>query len=106
VEGTPEGDVSLWGLVFASAPIKAGAQVKIVWRMTGSGPLTVVAFDPEGKTRPLLFGPAYHGSSDYHRPGQEWGTGFSFDKPGCWRITLSRTSSAADVYFEVRPHTG
>jgi hypothetical protein len=102
VEGTPDGNVTLWGLIFDTVPIKARSQAKIVWRMTGSGPLTVAAFKPDGRMSPLLFGPDYHESSDYHRPGQEWGTGFTFDVAGCWRIELSRTQGRATVYFEVR----
>jgi hypothetical protein len=96
--------VSLWGLIFGGAlPFRVGDQVKIVWRMTGTGPLAVTQIAPDGSTRPLTFGPSYHTSSSYHRPGQEWGTGFTFNVTGCWTIRLTRTTGAADAYFEVEP---
>jgi len=81
------GDVQLHGLVMA-APITVGKLVKIVWRMTGSGPLTATATDPDGQPLALEFGPTRHLSSNYNRPGDEWGTGYlqhltrsAIDKP-------------------------
>jgi hypothetical protein len=104
VHGSPDGNVSLWGLIFGRLEVTgSGDMVKIVWRMTGSGDLTVVPFGPDGAARPLVFGPDHHTSSSYHRPGEEWGTGFRFDAPGCWRIQLARTSGQANVYFEISP---
>ena len=100
VQGSASRGISLWGLT-GGQPLSVGAQIKIVWRMTGVGPLVVTPVAPDGRTRSLLWGPAYHLSSSYHRPGQEWGTGFVFDQPGCWHIELSRTIGRADVYLEV-----
>jgi len=100
VHGSASPGISLWGLT-GGQPLSVGAQIKIVWRMTGVGPLVVTPIAPDGRTRPLSWGPAYHLSSSYHRPGQEWGTGFVFDQPGCWHIELSRTIGRADVYLEV-----
>jgi len=103
VQGTADGSGSLWGLIFGSTPLRVGTQVKIVWRMTGSGALSVVPFGPDGAPRQLAWGPGYHTSSNYHRPGEEWETGLNFDVAGCWRIRLTRTTGRASVYFEVAP---
>jgi hypothetical protein len=104
IEGTPSEGISLWGLTFG-LPMVSGRQVKIVWRMTGTGPLAVKLVGPDGATRSLAWGPEYHLSSSYHRPGQEWGTGFAFDRPGCWRIELSRTIGRGEVYLQILPTT-
>jgi len=100
VQGSASPGISLWGLT-GGQPLSAGAQIKIVWRMTGVGPLVVTPVAPDGHSRSLAWGPAYHLSSSYHRPGQEWGTGFMFDQPGCWHIELSRTIGRGDVYLQV-----
>jgi hypothetical protein len=34
-------------------------------------------------------------------PGAEWGTGFRFDVPGCWRIELSRDDVTAQLAIPV-----
>ena len=95
-------DATLYGLMFTHAPpIRAGDEVKIVWRMTGRGDLSVWFVDPEGRQRPLVFGPEPHGSSNYDRPGDEWGTGFLFDRAGCWQIHLERDVGAGDVWIDV-----
>lgn len=45
----------LYGLIMSREfPLTAGPnEVKIVWRMTGSGPLELAAYDPKGKKVPL-----------------------------------------------------
>jgi hypothetical protein len=60
-----------------------GKQVKIVWRMTGSGILRLQADGPGGIKRKPLWGPDRHGSSSWKRPGAEWGSGFVFPRSGC-----------------------
>lgn len=102
VQGSASPGISLWGLTFGQ-PLAARTQIKMVWRMTGDGPLVVTPVAPDGRSRSLSWGPAYHLSSSWHRPGQEWGTGFLFDQPGCWHIELSRTIGRADVYLEITP---
>jgi hypothetical protein len=49
----------------------------------------------------LIFGPEAHLASSYHRPGDEWGTGFEFDASGCWHIHLARRDASGDVWFTV-----
>ncbi|WP_193205901.1 hypothetical protein [Microbispora sitophila] len=92
----------VWGLMFAPLPFAAGREVKIVWRMTGEGPLRVTAALPDGTAARPTWGPEAHGGSTWHRPGQEWGTGFVFPKPGCWEITLTRDRGSGTVWLPVR----
>ncbi|MFI6791230.1 hypothetical protein ACIBG4_28255 [Nonomuraea sp. NPDC050383] len=92
----------VWGLLFAPVPFRKGREVKIVWRMTGEGPLTVTATLPDGTRARRTFGPEQHGGSNWKRPGEEWGTGFVFPKPGCWKVELSRTRGSGQVWLPVR----
>ncbi|GAA2288432.1 hypothetical protein GCM10010149_38880 [Nonomuraea roseoviolacea subsp. roseoviolacea] len=92
----------VWGLLFAPAPFERNREVKIVWRMTGEGPLTVTATLPDGTRARRTFGPEQHGGSTWKRPGDEWGTGFVFPKPGCWRFDLTRTRGTGQVRLPVR----
>ncbi len=93
--------MSLWGLVLAAIPIRAGDEVKIVWRMTGSGPILLRAVSPRGRVAPLVWGPEPHVSSSYTRPGDEWGAGYRFTSPGCWRLHAERDDGEADVWLYV-----
>ncbi|HEY3671357.1 MAG TPA: hypothetical protein VGN51_10520 [Acidimicrobiia bacterium] len=94
---------TLFGLLFGErVPPRAGDELKIVWRMTGKGPLKVKFTGPDGKKRPLAFGPVAHSAgSSYQRPGDEWGTGFRFGTPGCWHIQLTRSNNVGDVWLDV-----
>jgi hypothetical protein len=96
---------SLFGLLFGErVPPRARDEIKIVWRMTGTGPLKVRLVGPNGRRKPLTFGPTAHGmGSSYQRPGDEWGTGFRFDSSGCWHIRLTRSDNVGDVWLDVRP---
>ncbi|GAA4586966.1 hypothetical protein GCM10023194_34590 [Planotetraspora phitsanulokensis] len=95
-------DAELWALPFAAVPFKRGEEVKIVWRMTGSGPLVVGATLPDGTKATLAWGPQQHSGSNWKRPGEEWGTGLVFPKKGCWKVHLTRTAGQGDVWFAVR----
>jgi hypothetical protein len=93
---------TVWGLALGPhLPPHAGEELKIVWRMTGSGPLRVVFAAPDGTARPLAFGPEPHSASSFKRPGDEWGTGFRFDTAGCWHIHLMRADTSGDVWLDV-----
>ena len=103
LQGTPgEPGTSLYGLAFVSADegLAVGVDIKVAWRMTGEGDLTVRLIDPDGLPKALEWGPEPHGGSTYHRPGDEWGTGFKLDRPGCWEIRFSRESSHASVWID------
>jgi hypothetical protein len=103
VRGTGHG-ARLWGLLmrpYRKPLIRAGDQVKIAWRMTGTGPLRLTATAPDGRPRPLVQGPERHATSSYHRPGDEWGARYRFDRAGCWHLHATRTRSTADVWLTV-----
>jgi hypothetical protein len=104
VHGRGEG-AELWGLLMVRRyPMVAGDDVsKIVWRMTGSGPLRAGAYDPDGRAVRLAWGPEPHGGSTYHRPGEEWGAGYRFRRAGCYRLTFARTKGRAEVWLRIRP---
>jgi len=96
-------DATIYGLLLPTKPlpISAGDELKIVWRMTGEGDLSVSYYSPDGRPATLAFGPEAHSGSGYDRPGDEWGTGFTFDEPGCWHIHLERTEGSGDVWISV-----
>src|SRR4051794_12077804 len=62
-------NAELWALVFRSVPFHAGQEVKIVWRMTGSGDLKIYAEDTNGNGILPIWGPEGHGGSSWNRPG-------------------------------------
>ncbi|MCP2032855.1 hypothetical protein L1277_002968 [Okibacterium sp. HSC-33S16] len=108
IQGTGHDGATLYGLVMGTDPYPFAVSddgIKVVWRFTGEGDeLSATLTDPTGTSRQLDWGPEYHGGSTYDRPGQEWGTGFTFDVPGCWTLDLSRDESGtASVYFDVAP---
>ena len=102
VRGTTQ-NAELWALLFPTSdlPIKARQEIKIVWRMTGSGDIHLKAYNPGGKSVSPVWGPEEHGGSNWNRPGAEWGTGFNFPTPGCWNVHVERTNASGDVWFNV-----
>lgn len=109
ISGVPElhgaGDgIQMWGLVMAAEPfarLRVHEDVKIVWRITGRGPLHLSSIDPSGRTHRLQWGPDWHLSSNYHRPGQEWGAGYRFGTAGCWTLRAVRGHATADAWVRV-----
>ena len=99
MQGVGDG-VTLFGL-FSSAQATVGEQIKVVWRMTGDGDLSMVATGPKGKTLHPVWGPEPHDSSSYHRPGDEWGTGWTFPDQGCWTIQATRKTGSAKLAIRV-----
>ena len=106
--GTPEvigpgTGARLWGAIMARRfPLVASPDVvKIVWRMTGRGPLKLSAYDRRGQSVPLAWGPDAHGTSNYARPGDEWGAGYVFRHPGCYRLAAQRTRGSGEVWLRV-----
>jgi hypothetical protein len=102
IRGTSR-DASLWGLAVGPGrvPPRVGDELKIVWRMTGTGPLRVTFRAPDGTVRPLVFGPEAHSASTFDRPGDEWGSGFRFSTAGCWHIHFARADTSGDVWLDV-----
>ncbi|WP_375407186.1 hypothetical protein [uncultured Amnibacterium sp.] len=73
--------------------------VKEVLRVTGSGDLTLELTGPDGKGRHLDWGPEPHTTSNYNRPGDEWGIGTSFDRSGCWSLSAIRGGAVIATYW-------
>ena len=102
VQGTAT-NAELWGLIMSTSgvPPLANTEVKIVWRMTGSGDFTIVALGPHGRKVPPSQGPTAHLGSNWNRPGDEWGTVFTFPVAGCWDLHATRDIAFGDVYLKV-----
>ena len=94
---------NLWILLESSTgvPPQARSEVKIVWKMTGSGQFTVVASGPRGMRVSPSQGPAAHLGSSWNRVGDEWGTVFTFPVAGCWDLHATRGKAAGDVWLTV-----
>lgn len=100
-QGTATG-VQLWALFFAPIPIHPRQEIKIVWRMTGSGSFHLTTHGPHGISAQPTFGPEAHGGSTWNRPGDEWGTGFIFPTAGCWDLHATRGTASGDVWLIVQ----
>jgi hypothetical protein len=104
------GSGTLWALLesgtFADPHAAAlddvvGKETKIVWRMSGQGDLKLSAIAPDGgQVAPEQI--AAHGGSSWNRPGDEWGSLFTFSKPGCWQLHAERADGTADLWLLVR----
>lgn len=92
MKGIVGGSNQFWGLLFVdNIPLPREQGVKIVWRMTGSGPLQLAAYGPDG-TRVLPDWLEAHGTSSWNtHPGYEWGSGFTFPRAGCWEVVATRS---------------
>ena len=86
-----------WALFFEPPPWRTGQEVKAVWRSTGAGTFDVVAVGPSGQRIKPAAGPTPHGSSNWQRPGAEWGTVFLFDEAGEWLLVASRGEGQAEI---------
>ena len=103
VQGTGT-NAELWALLQSTSgiPPVAKTPVKIVWRMTDSFGFTIVALGPAGLRVPPSEGPTGHLGSNWNRPGEEWGTVFTFPVAGCWDLHATTNGSASgDVWLKV-----
>ena len=93
----------LWALIQSTSgiPPVANTLVKIVWRMTGSGYFSVAALGPSGAKVLPSQGPDGHMGSNWNRPGDEWGTVFTFPVAGCWDLHATRDNASGDVWLKV-----
>ena len=91
----------MWALLFFDKA-HAKEDLKIVWRITGSGKqFTVQARNEDGTVVSPTWGPEDHGGSTWERPGYEWGTGFNFPKPGCWTLTATRGTTIGEIRLDI-----
>ena len=102
IQGTMNSDGELWALLFFEEA-HANEDLKIAWRITGTGEeFQAEAQNEDGTITALpVWGPEYHGGSSWERPGQEWGTGFSFPEPGCWTIKVTRGATTGEIMLDV-----
>ena len=96
-------NAQLWALIESTSgiPPVAKTEVKIVWRMTGTGDFSIVASGPSDMKVSPSQGPAEHLGSNWNRPGDEWGTVFTFPSAGCWDLHATRGSASGDVWLKV-----
>jgi hypothetical protein len=94
-------DMTIWALFF-QRPIGVNKDVKIVWRMTGTGAFQVRAYQPLGRTTLPTDGPTEHLGSNWDKPGDEWGTWFTFPAAGCWDLHVTRGRSSGDLWIDVK----
>ncbi|SCL39954.1 hypothetical protein GA0070624_6747 [Micromonospora rhizosphaerae] len=89
VGGTPG---VFWALLFLEGgELRVGKPTKIAFRMTGAGDLTLRAEGPEGTTAEPIEVIGHTGGSTWQRPGDEWGSQWTFPTAGCWTIRADRT---------------
>jgi hypothetical protein len=102
VQGTAQGG-ELWALLMpvGDPPLRSGVEIKIVWRMTGSGDLNLTANGATGGIVRPTWGPDKHSGSTWNRPGAEWGAGFVFPAAGCWDIRAARSDLTGHVWLIV-----
>lgn len=103
IKGKMITDGEMWALLFFDQA-HTNEDLKIVWRITGTGKQFVVQGRYEdGTVISPIWGPDDHGSSNWDRPGYEWGTGFNFPKPGCWTLTATRGTTIGEIRLDVLP---
>jgi len=100
IQGSMKSEGEMWALLFFETA-HMNEDEKIVWRITGEGDDFHAQAQSEDGTILAPIWTEYHGGSNWHRPGQEWGTGFNFPKPGCWKITISRGETTGEIALDV-----
>ena len=95
----------MWAWFMAAYPPQAGVSDKTIWRLDGPGiSAAAPAFSlvgPASETAHLDWGPAFHDSSSWTRPGNEYGTGLLFPTAGCWDVHVTAGQVTGDVYVVV-----
>src|SRR5215468_4952198 len=97
VRGRANSGLEVWGLILGPLPLQAGRSTKVVIRMTGTGQPVIYADGPSRAQIGPDVGPESHTGSTWHRPGDEWGTFFTFTAAGCWNVRVLRMSSRGDI---------
>src|SRR5512146_2405770 len=71
IQGTMKSDGEMWALLFFDRA-QAKEEEKIVWRITGIGKqFDAQAQHEDGTIIHPIWGPEYHGGSNWERPGEE-----------------------------------
>ena len=100
IQGEMQSGGELWALLFFQRA-HVNEEAKIVWRITGEGGEFEAQAQSESGTIIQPVWEAYHESSTWKRPGLEWGTGFNFPAPGCWRITVTYGETKGGISLDV-----
>ena len=101
IQGTMKSEGEIWALLFFDKAY-AKQEMKIVWRIKGTGKqFDIKAQHEDGTIIHPIWGPEYHGSSNWERPGDEWGTGFNFPEPGCWTLTVTLGPTTGEIRLDV-----
>ncbi len=90
-----------WALLWETPPWEVGQDVKVVWKMGGSGDFEVHAVGPDGEIVGPTSGPTGPRNSNWDRTGQEWGTFFNLPSEGCWQLEDRRTDAVSTVTIDV-----
>ena len=101
--------MEVWALIFNTwnlpigdpVQIPAMREVKIVWRITSDGDVSIDAVGSDGITIVPDWGPVAHLGSNWNRPGDEWGTGWTFPEAGCWTFRIRRGDDLATLGADV-----
>jgi hypothetical protein len=100
IQGDMKSKGEVWALLFFETA-HVNEDEKIVWRITGEEDQFQAQAASEDGTIIEPVWMEYHGGSNWHRPGQEWGTGFNFPTAGCWTITVTRGKTSGTVSLDV-----
>lgn len=108
--GTAVGDEQVWALPFTTGGVSwmrdgsatfdglVGKEVKIVFAMTSREP-PFHAVSPSGAIVEPVWARGHLGPTWVGISGHQWGSGFVFTEPGCWRI---RAGPRGDIWLLVR----
>lgn len=102
IRGNAPTGSSFWALVDGDGPpLHVGKPTKLIFRLTGHGSLQIYADGPSGQKVMSDWGPEAHGGSNWSKPGDEWGTQFTFPAAGCWTVHAARSDLQASMSFDV-----
>jgi hypothetical protein len=88
-------------VVMEGRPFPSRAEIKIVWRLTGSGSFQLVATGGKGSIDPL--GPVIeHPMAGLEGSGTEYGSVFKFPAPGCYVLHAQHGVTGAYAKIVVR----
>jgi hypothetical protein len=95
------GTNGLWANLLGSLDVLANRPEKIVFRLGGTGEATFAAIGPDGaQIEPTEL--TAHAGSNWLRPGDEWGSLWTFTQPGCWQVHARRADVSGDLWLVVK----
>lgn len=85
-------------VVMEGRPFLADVEIKMVWKLTGSGPLDLFATGARDVAPHLT----EHSFPGLEGPGDEWAATFTFPKTGCYVLHANRTGTSAYIKIMIR----